>query len=89
MQATQECVSWIAIAPPAGRTASAPAHQGLPEQPVTLLEQPICLLLRQGRTAGCNARFADHSLGNGAGAMGWICGSPLFRDAAAGCLEVG
>ena len=26
---------------------------------------------------------------NGAWAMGWICGSPLFRDGAAGCLEVG
>ena len=22
-------------------------------------------------------------------AMGWKCGSPLFRDGAAGCLEVG
>ena len=26
---------------------------------------------------------------NGAWATGWICGSPLFRDGAAGCLEVG
>jgi hypothetical protein len=27
--------------------------------------------------------------GNGAWAAGWICGSPLFGDGAAGCLEVG
>ena len=26
---------------------------------------------------------------DGAWAAGWICRSPLFRDAAAGCLEVG
>ena len=50
----------LRVRPDTARAAAGrPPHKG----PPILLEQPICLLLRQGSTAGCNGGFADRSPG--------------------------
>jgi hypothetical protein len=74
---------------PAGRLPrpAGPNLPGLviPENIVAIRRPPMPAAVADGTEAAEAWIWNSH----GARAAGWICGSPLFRDGAAGCLEVG